>query len=62
MGWSDNTLYIMATVLPIDKLIGKIYPLFGAALLTVPFTHLRAHENRDEHVSRPSPGKKKKHI
>ncbi len=25
--------YIMATVLPIDKLIGKIYPLFGAALL-----------------------------
>ncbi len=22
--------YIMATVLPIDKLIGKIYPLFGA--------------------------------
>ncbi|MBR3453849.1 MAG: carbon starvation protein A [Bacteroidaceae bacterium] len=25
--------YIMATLLPIDKLIGKIYPLFGAALL-----------------------------
>lgn len=25
--------YILATVLPIDKLIGKIYPLFGAALL-----------------------------
>lgn len=25
--------YILATLLPIDKLIGKIYPLFGAALL-----------------------------
>lgn len=25
--------YIMATVLPIDKVIGKIYPIFGAALI-----------------------------
>jgi len=25
--------YIIATVLPVDKLIGKIYPVFGAALL-----------------------------
>jgi carbon starvation protein CstA len=25
--------YIFATVLPIDKIIGKIYPIFGAALL-----------------------------
>lgn len=25
--------YILATMLPIDKLIGKIYPIFGAALL-----------------------------
>ncbi|MDU5021522.1 MAG: carbon starvation CstA family protein, partial [Clostridiales bacterium] len=25
--------YIAATVLPVDKVIGKIYPLFGAALL-----------------------------
>ena len=25
--------YFIATMLPIDKLIGKIYPLFGAALL-----------------------------
>lgn len=25
--------YIIATILPIDKVIGKIYPLFGAALL-----------------------------
>ncbi|MDR0895988.1 MAG: carbon starvation protein A [Prevotellaceae bacterium] len=25
--------YLIATLLPIDKLIGKIYPLFGAALL-----------------------------
>lgn len=25
--------YLLATVLPIDKIIGKIYPLFGAALL-----------------------------
>lgn len=25
--------YLLATVLPIDKIIGKIYPIFGAALL-----------------------------
>ncbi|WP_058485005.1 carbon starvation CstA family protein [Defluviitalea phaphyphila] len=25
--------YILATVLPVDKIIGKIYPIFGAALL-----------------------------
>ena len=25
--------YVLATLLPVDKLIGKIYPLFGAALL-----------------------------
>ena len=25
--------YILATILPIDKLIGKIYPLFGIALI-----------------------------
>lgn len=25
--------YVLATMLPIDKLIGKIYPIFGAALL-----------------------------
>ncbi|MDR1780225.1 MAG: carbon starvation protein A [Tannerella sp.] len=25
--------YVLATLLPIDKLIGKIYPIFGAALL-----------------------------
>lgn len=25
--------YILATVLPVDKIVGKIYPLFGAALL-----------------------------
>lgn len=25
--------YLLATILPIDKLIGKIYPVFGAALL-----------------------------
>lgn len=27
--------YIVATVLPIDKVIGKVYPLFGAALLVM---------------------------
>lgn len=39
--WLDVTVcavlifiyYILATMLPIDKLIGRIYPLFGAALL-----------------------------
>lgn len=25
--------YIVATVLPVDKVIGKIYPIFGASLL-----------------------------
>ncbi|HSQ88073.1 carbon starvation protein A [Romboutsia sp.] len=29
--------YIIATILPVDKVIGKIYPLFGAALLTMAF-------------------------
>ncbi|MDR1406526.1 MAG: carbon starvation protein A [Tannerella sp.] len=27
------TYYILATLLPVDKLIGKIYPFFGAALI-----------------------------
>ena len=27
--------YFVATLLPVDKLIGKIYPLFGAALITM---------------------------
>jgi carbon starvation protein CstA len=27
--------YFLATILPVDKLIGKIYPLFGLALLTM---------------------------
>jgi carbon starvation protein CstA len=27
--------YILATILPIDKLIGRIYPIFGAALLVM---------------------------
>lgn len=27
--------YIVATVLPIDKIIGKIYPIFGAALIAM---------------------------
>ncbi|MDR3194533.1 MAG: carbon starvation protein A [Tannerella sp.] len=39
--WMDYTwwvavifvYYVLATLLPVDKLIGKIYPLFGAALL-----------------------------
>ncbi|MDR0508176.1 MAG: carbon starvation protein A [Dysgonamonadaceae bacterium] len=29
--------YILATLLPIDKIIGKIYPFFGAALLFMAF-------------------------
>lgn len=29
--------YILATLLPIDKIIGRIYPLFGAALLFMAF-------------------------
>ena len=27
------TYYIVATLLPIDKIIGRIYPVFGAILL-----------------------------
>ncbi|VGO20491.1 carbon starvation CstA family protein [Pontiella sulfatireligans] len=34
--------YIAATVLPIDKIIGKIYPLFGAVLLIMAFGLLGA--------------------
>ncbi len=29
--------YFLATILPVDKIIGKIYPLFGAALLIMAF-------------------------
>lgn len=29
--------YVLATLLPIDKLIGRIYPVFGAALLVMAF-------------------------
>ncbi|XMB85179.1 carbon starvation protein A [Mycoplasmatota bacterium WC44] len=29
--------YLLATVLPVDKIIGKIYPIFGAALLIMGF-------------------------
>ena len=29
--------YILATILPVDKIIGKIYPLFGACLLIMAF-------------------------
>ncbi|TXK47653.1 carbon starvation protein A [Pontibacter qinzhouensis] len=31
--WVIFIYYILSTILPIDKLIGKIYPLFGVALL-----------------------------
>ncbi|WP_187260627.1 carbon starvation CstA family protein [Pontibacter beigongshangensis] len=31
--WVIFIYYILSTILPIDKLIGKIYPLFGIALL-----------------------------
>lgn len=31
--WVIFTYYILATLLPIDKIIGKIYPVFGASLL-----------------------------
>jgi carbon starvation protein CstA len=31
--WVIVVYYFLATILPIDKLIGRIYPIFGAALL-----------------------------
>ncbi|MFI3266445.1 MAG: carbon starvation CstA family protein [Rikenellaceae bacterium] len=31
--WAIFLYYILATLLPIDKIIGKIYPIFGAALI-----------------------------
>ena len=27
--------YLLATLLPIDKLIGKLYPIFGILLITM---------------------------
>ncbi|MFI3331457.1 MAG: carbon starvation CstA family protein [Rikenellaceae bacterium] len=43
-GWNLTTwlliilaYYIVATLLPIDKIIGRIYPIFGAALLIMAF-------------------------
>jgi carbon starvation protein CstA len=35
LGWVGVIIvyYLLATVLPIDKIIGRIYPIFGAALL-----------------------------
>ncbi|GHA59726.1 carbon starvation CstA family protein [Pontibacter akesuensis] len=35
--WCILVYYILSTVLPIDKLIGKLYPLFGVALLFMAF-------------------------
>lgn len=32
------TYYLVATLLPINKIIGKIYPIFGAALLIMAFS------------------------
>lgn len=31
------TYYLLATMIPIDKLIGKVYPIFGASLLIMAF-------------------------
>lgn len=31
--WIILAYYILATLLPVDKIIGRIYPLFGAALI-----------------------------
>ncbi|MDO1448162.1 carbon starvation protein A [Rhodocytophaga aerolata] len=35
--WAIFIYYILSTVLPIDKVIGKIYPVFGIALLFMAF-------------------------
>ena len=35
--WAGFIYYVLATMLPIDKLIGRIYPLFGFALLFMAF-------------------------
>ncbi len=35
--WVVFIYYILATLLPIDKIIGKIYPVFGGALLFMAF-------------------------
>ena len=39
--------YIFATILPIDKLIGRIYPLFGVALLVMAIGMLWRRITRD---------------
>lgn len=38
--------YIVATVLPVDKVIGKIYPIFGASLLFMAIWFSRSYDNR----------------
>src|SRR5690606_35033411 len=35
--WVVFVYYILATVLPIDKIIGRLYPLFGSALFFMAF-------------------------
>ena len=39
LGWTAIILvyYILSTILPIDKVIGKLYPIFGLALLFMAF-------------------------
>ena len=39
-GWLVVLIYyLMATFLPIDKIIGKLYPMFGACLIIMALGH-----------------------
>ncbi len=33
--WIILTYYVLATMLPVDKVIGKVYPIFGIALIAM---------------------------
>jgi carbon starvation protein CstA len=48
--WVVFVYYLLATMLPIDKIIGKIYPVFGFALLFMAFGLITALLVKDYHI------------
>jgi carbon starvation protein CstA len=63
-GWATMTFwvwvvfiyYVMATLLPIDKLIGRIYPVFGFALLFMAVGLITALFVKGYHIPELTPG------
>ncbi len=62
--WIILAYYVLATVLPVDKVIGRCYPIFGAALIlmallllgVVLFDHYTVPELTTLHNYQPDPG------